>query len=153
VEKRAGRAAGIATLMSIVPEHGSIEIGHIWLAPGLQRTSAATEALVLLVGHALGELGYRRLEWKCNAANAASRRAAVRLGYRFEGIFYNHMVSKGRNRDTAWYSILDEDWPRLREAYASWLAPANFGAGGAQLRRLSDLTHPPGGVDSSPAPR
>lgn len=139
-EKPEGRAAGLATLMSIEPDHGSIEIGHIWLSPGLQRTPAATEALVLLLTYALEELGYRRMEWKCNAANASSRRAAIRLGYTFEGIFYNHKVYKGRNRDTAWYSILDEEWPRLRAAYASWLARANFDGNGAQRQRLSDLT-------------
>jgi RimJ/RimL family protein N-acetyltransferase len=135
-----GRAAGVATLMSIVPAHGVIEIGHIWLSPGLQRTPAATEALVLLMRHAMDDLGYRRLEWKCNAANEASRRAAVRLGFRFEGVFFNHQVFKGRNRDTAWFSILDEEWPRLREAYATWLAADNFGAEGGQRQRLSELT-------------
>ena len=136
------RAMGVATLMTIVPEHGSIEIGHIWLSPALQRTPAATEALVLLLGYALADLGYRRMEWKCNAANAASRSAAVRLGYRFEGVFYNHLVFKGRNRDTAWFSILDEEWPRLRDAYAEWLAADNFDSDGSQRRRLSDLTRP-----------
>jgi RimJ/RimL family protein N-acetyltransferase len=134
------RAAGVATLMSIVPAHGTIEIGHIWLSPGLQRTPAATEALVLLMRHAMDDLGYRRLEWKCNAANDASRSAAVRLGFRFEGVFFNHQVFKGRNRDTAWFSILDEEWPRLRTAYATWLAADNFGPDGAQRMRLSELT-------------
>jgi RimJ/RimL family protein N-acetyltransferase len=134
------RAAGIATLMSIVPAHGSIEIGHIWLSPGLQRTPAATEALVLLMRYAMDDLGYRRLEWKCNAANDASRRAAVRLGFRFEGVLFNHQVFKGRNRDTAWFSILDEEWPALRAAYATWLAADNFGPDGEQRRRLSELS-------------
>jgi RimJ/RimL family protein N-acetyltransferase len=137
---RDGHAAGVATLMSIVPAHGSIEIGHIWLSPGLQRTPAATEALTLLMRHAIDDLAYRRLEWKCNAANDASRRAAVRLGFRFEGVFFNHQVFKGRNRDTAWFSILDEEWPPLRAAYATWLAADNFGPDGAQRRRLSELT-------------
>ena len=114
VDRREERAVGIATLLSIVPEHGSIELGHIWLAPRLQRTRAATEALVLLLRYAMDDLGYRRMEWKCNAANEPSRSAAARLGFRFEGIFYNHLVFKGRNRDTAWFSILDEEWPRLR---------------------------------------
>ena len=113
--------------MSIVPAHGTIEIGHIWLSPGLQRTPAATEALVLLMRYAMDDLGYRRLEWKCNAANDASRRAALRLGFRFEGVFFNHQVFKGRNRDTAWFSILDEEWPAVRAAYATWLAADNFG--------------------------
>lgn len=137
---RDGSAVGVATLMSIVPAHGTIEIGHIWLSPGLQRTPAATEALVLLMRHAMDDHGYRRLEWKCNAANDASRRAAVRLGFRFEGVFFNHQVFKGRNRDTAWFSILDEEWPRVRAAYATWLAADNFGPDGVQRQRLSELT-------------
>src|SRR3954454_16876916 len=134
------RAVGVATLMSIVPAHGSIEIGHIWLSPGLQRTPAATEALVLVLRYAMDELGYRRMEWKCNAANEGSRRAGARLGFRFEGVFYNHQIFKGRNRDTAWFSILDEEWPRLSAAYATWLAADNFGADGVQRRRLSELS-------------
>ena len=140
VDSRLARATGVATLMSIVPAHGSIEIGHIWLSPTLQRTPAATEALALLIAYSLDELGYRRMEWKCDAANQASRRAAIRLGFRFEGVFYNHQVNKGRNRDTAWFSILDEEWPPLRAAYRAWLAPGNFGPEGAQRRRLSELT-------------
>jgi RimJ/RimL family protein N-acetyltransferase len=140
VERREGRALGVATLLSIVPAHGSIEIGHIWLSPHVQRTPAATEGLVLLLRYALDDLAYRRMEWKCNAANEASRRAAARLGFRFEGVFFNHLVFKGRNRDTAWFSILDEEWPALREAYATWLAAENFGPDGAQRRRLSELT-------------
>jgi len=139
VDRHDDRAGGVATLLSIVPAHGSIEIGHIWLSPRLQRTPAATEALVLLLRYAMDELGYRRMEWKCNAANEPSRRAAVRLGFRFEGIFYNHLVFKGRNRDTAWFSILDEEWPRVSEAYATWLAAENFDSGGAQRRSLSRL--------------
>src|SRR4051794_21110692 len=137
---RGDPALGVATLMSIVPPHGTIEIGHIWLSPGLQRTPAATEALVLLLRYAMDELGYRRLEWKCNAANAASRRAARRLGFRFEGVFFNHQVFKGRNRDTAWFSILDEEWPAVSAAYATWLAADNFGPDGEQRQRLSELT-------------
>ncbi len=142
VEAEGGRAVGIATLMSIVPDQARIEIGHLWFSPVLQRTPAATEALVLLLRYALDDLGYRRMEWKCNAANAPSRRAAVRLGYRFEGVFFNHSVVKGHNRDTAWYSILDEEWPRLRDAFAAWLAAENFGPDGEQRTRLSDLTQP-----------
>lgn len=155
VEPDSGRALGVGTLMSIVPHHGTIEIGHLWFSPGLRQTPAATEALVLLLRHAMDELGYRRIEWKCNAANIASRRAASRLGYRFEGIFYNHQVVKGHNRDTAWFSILDEEWPRLRDAYATWLAPDNFGSDGTQRTRLSDLTRPPGrpGPPGSPGQR
>ena len=97
--------------MSIEPDHRSIEIGHIWLGPDLQRTPAATEALFLLIAHALDDLGYRRMEWKCNAANAASRAAACRLGFIHEGVFYQHRIFKGKNRDTAWFSILDHEWP------------------------------------------
>ena len=140
LEPGSGQAIGVGTLMSIVPDHGTIEIGHLWFSPALRRTPAATEALVLLLRHAMDDLGYRRVEWKCNAANVASRRAAVRLGYRFEGVFFKHLVVKGRNRDTAWYSILDEEWPRLRDAYATWLAPDNFGPDGTQRTRLGDLT-------------
>ena len=140
VDLRDGCAVGVATLLSIVPAHGSIELGHIWLSPRLQRTAAATEALVLLLRYAVDTLGYRRMEWKCDAANQPSRRAAARLGFRFEGVFYNHMVVKGRNRDTAWFSILAEEWPAVREAYATWLAADNFGPEGAQRTRLSKLT-------------
>ena len=143
VEADPGRAVGVATLMSIVPDQATIEIGHLWFSPTLQRTPAATEALVLLLRYAMVDLGYRRMEWKCDAANASSRRAAVRLGYRFEGIFFNHRVVKRRNRDTAWFSILDEEWPRLGDAYETWLAPENFGPAGEQRTRLSDLTRPP----------
>ena len=140
VDLRDGCAVGVATLLRIEPSQACIEIGHIWLSPRLQRTAAATEALVLLLRYALDDLGYRRMEWKCDAANQPSRSAAARLGFRFEGIFYNHMVVKGRNRDTAWFSILDEEWPALRDAYAAWLAPDNFGPDGAQRRRLTELT-------------
>jgi RimJ/RimL family protein N-acetyltransferase len=134
-----GRACGMASYLNIVPKNGSIEIGHIWLAPALQRTRAATEALFLLMRYAMEELAYRRLEWKCNALNEASRRAARRLGFRFEGIFHRHMVVKGRNRDTAWYSIVDHEWPAIRANIENWLAPGNFDANGRQRRALSDL--------------
>jgi RimJ/RimL family protein N-acetyltransferase len=134
-----GRACGMASYLNIVPKNGSIEIGHIWLAPVLQRTRAATEALFLLMCYAMDDLAYRRLEWKCNALNEASRRAARRLGFRFEGIFHRHMVVKGRNRDTAWYSIVDREWPAVRAAIQAWLAPDNFDANGRQRQALSDL--------------
>ena len=139
IDREAGAARGIETLMSIEPEHGSIEIGHIWLSPSLQRTRKATEAIYLLSRYAFDELGNRRYEWKCDALNAPSRRAAGRLGFRFEGIFFQHMIVKGKNRDTAWYSIMDHEWPTIRAAMAAWLAPANFDAGGRQRRALSDL--------------
>lgn len=134
-----GQARGMASYLNIVPKNGSIEIGHIWLAPALQRTRAATEALFLLMRYAMDELRYRRLEWKCDALNEPSRRAARRLGFRFEGIFYQHMVIRGRNRDTAWYSILDREWPSIRANIETWLAPGNFDADGRQRQALSDL--------------
>jgi RimJ/RimL family protein N-acetyltransferase len=133
------RVEGVASLMSIEPEHRSIEIGHIWLGPGLQRTPAATEALYLLIAHALDDLGYRRMEWKCNAANAASRAAACRLGFIHEGVFYQHRIVKGANRDTAWFSILDYEWPALRANFETWLDPANFDQDRKQRRSLGDL--------------
>lgn len=137
VPKPEGRAQGVASFLRITPAHGTIEIGHICLAPCLQRTRAATEALFLMMRHALDELGYRRLEWKCDALNAPSRRAAERLGFTFEGIFRHHMVVKGRNRDTAWYAIVADDWPPLRKAFNRWLAADNFDAEGRQIRPLS----------------
>ena len=133
------RAEGIASLMTIEPDHRSIEIGHIWLGPDLQRTPAATEALFLLIAHAIDDLGYRRMEWKCNAANAASRAAACRLGFIHEGVFYQHRIIKGMNRDMAWFSILDHEWPALRANFETWLDPANFDEEGEQRRSLGDL--------------
>src|SRR3954471_18618024 len=131
--------AGIASYLRITPEHGVIEIGHIWFGTALRRTSAATEAIYLLARHAFDDLGYRRLEWKCNALNTPSRRAAERFGFTFEGVFRKHMVVKGRNRDTAWYAITDEEWPRIRAGFEAWLAPENFDPGGVQLRSLQEL--------------
>ena len=139
VPRAAGKAAGMASLMRITPEHGVIEIGHIWLSPGLQQTREATDALFVMMRHALDELGNRRLEWKCDALNAPSRRAALRLGFTFEGIFRQHMVYKGRNRDTAWFAILDHEWPRLRAAYQAWLSDDNFDADGRQRKPLSEF--------------
>jgi RimJ/RimL family protein N-acetyltransferase len=129
----------MASYLRIVPEHGVIEIGHIWFGSPLQRTYAATEAIYLLMRHAFDELGYRRLEWKCNALNHASRRAAQRFGLRFEGVFNQHMVVKGRNRDSAWYAITDQEWPTARAGFQAWLAPENFNAGGVQRRSLAEL--------------
>jgi RimJ/RimL family protein N-acetyltransferase len=120
------------------PQHGVIEIGHIWFAPALQRTRAATEAIYLLARHAFDDLGYRRLEWKCDSLNAPSRRAADRFGFTYEGIFRQHMITKGRNRDTAWYSIIDSEWPSRREAFEAWLAPGNFDEEGRQRRSLAE---------------
>ena len=134
-----GRAGGVASYLRITPEAGSIEVGHICIAPVLQRSRAATEAMFLMMDWAF-RAGYRRYEWKCNALNLASRRAAQRLGFSFEGVFRNHMVVKGRNRDTAWFAVTDGDWPALREAFCLWLDPRNFGPDGHQRERLSDLT-------------
>jgi RimJ/RimL family protein N-acetyltransferase len=134
-----GRAAGMAAYLRIAPEHGSIEIGHIHLSPPLQQTRAATEIQYLLMRHAFDDLGYRRYEWKADALNAPSRRAALRFGFRFEGIFLKAIVYKQRSRDTAWFSIIDDEWPQVRHAFESWLAPENFDAEGRQLRSLAGL--------------
>lgn len=134
-----GELGGFASYLRIKPEAGSIEVGYIAMAPRLQRTRAATEAMYLMMKWAF-EAGYRRYEWKCNALNLASRRAAQRFGFSYEGIFVQAMVVKGRNRDTAWFAIIDKDWPALDEAFRFWLAPGNFGPDGKQKERLSDLT-------------
>jgi RimJ/RimL family protein N-acetyltransferase len=131
-----GAAVGVATLMEIRPAMRVIEVGHIVHSPALQRTSLATEAHHLLARHVFETLGYRRYEWKCNALNAASRRAAERLGFTFEGIFRQHMIVKGRNRDTAWYSMLDREWPSRKAEFERWLDPANFDANGRQRSSL-----------------
>ena len=141
VDPRTGSAVGVASYLRIDQNSGSIEIGHLHFTPGLQRTPAATEALYLLMKRAF-ELGYRRLEWKCNALNAPSRRAAQRLGLSYEGIFRQATVVKGRNRDTAWYAAIDREWPELSAAFERWLDPANFGPDGTQKTALSALTAP-----------
>jgi RimJ/RimL family protein N-acetyltransferase len=130
---------GLASYLRIEPRQGVIEIGHIWFGVPLQRTTAASEAIYLLARHAFEDLGYRRLEWKCNALNAASRRAAERFGFTFEGVFRKHMVVKGRNRDTAWYAITDEQWPAIRRGFEAWLSPANRDGEGRQRRALGEL--------------
>jgi RimJ/RimL family protein N-acetyltransferase len=134
-----GRAAGVASFLRISPEAGSIEVGHINLSPALQRTPAATEAMFLMMGWAFGA-GYRRYEWKCDALNLPSRRAAQRLGLSYEGVFRQATVVKGRNRDTAWFAAIDKEWPRLRAAFETWLSPGNFDAEGRQRASLSSLT-------------
>lgn len=134
-----GHCGGVASFLRIAPEAGSIEVGHICIAPELQKTVQATEAMFLMMQWAF-DAGYRRYEWKCNARNMASRRAAQRLGFSYEGIFRQAAVVKGRNRDTAWFSVIDSEWPALREAFGAWLAPSNFGANGRQREHLSDLT-------------
>ena len=131
--------AGQASYLDIHPQNGVIEIGSIWFGLTMRRTRAATEALYLLIRYAMDDLGYRRMQWRCNAENVASRNAARRLGFRFEGIFYRHMIYKGKNRDTAWYSILDEEWPELRAIFEEWLQPANFDGHGTAKISLSRL--------------
>jgi RimJ/RimL family protein N-acetyltransferase len=130
---------GVASYLRITPDHGVIEIGHIWFGASLRRTTAATEAIYLLAAHAFDELGYRRLEWKCDSLNRASRRAAQRFGFRFEGVFRNHMVVKGRNRDTAWFAITDDEWPAVRTGFEAWLDAGNLDAAGQQKRGLGEL--------------
>jgi RimJ/RimL family protein N-acetyltransferase len=125
--------------MRIEPAHRVIEVGGILFTPRLQRTVGATEAMYLMARHVFEDLGYRRYEWKCNALNAPSRRAALRLGFTFEGVFRQHMIVKGRNRDTAWFSMLDSEWPQRKAAFERWLDPSNFNAEGRQQVSLSAL--------------
>jgi RimJ/RimL family protein N-acetyltransferase len=134
-----GLAAGWASYMRAEPAHGVVEVGNILLAPSLQRTTAATEAMFLMAEHVFEHLGYRRYEWKCNALNLPSRRAAERLGFTFEGIFRQHMVIKGNNRNTAWYSMLDHEWPSRKRAFQAWQNPANFDSEGRQRRTLTGI--------------
>ncbi len=139
IERMSGRALGMASFLRVEPGHGVIEVGHIWYSPALQRTRLATDAMYVMARHVFDDLGYRRYEWKCNVLNEPSRRAAVRLGFTFEGVFRQHMVIKGENRDTAWYSILDGEWPAAKAAFEAWLRPENFDAEGRQLRSLAEL--------------
>ncbi|MBA4706772.1 GNAT family N-acetyltransferase [Aquitalea aquatica] len=138
VDAGSGQAVGLASYLRIDPANGVIEVGHLNFSPLLQRTPAATEAMYLLMRHAF-ELGYRRYEWKCNALNLPSRRAAERLGFLFEGLFRQAMISKGRNRDTAWYSILDGEWPMVRQKLEQWLSSDNFDAAGQQRQALAAM--------------
>ncbi len=131
------QALGMASFMRMDPQNGVIEIGHIWFAPVLQRTRKSTEAIYLMARHAFDDLGYRRLEWKCDSLNLPSRRAAERFGFTYEGMFRQHMVVKGRNRDTAWFSITDGEWPARRAAFEAWLAPENFDEEGRQRKSLA----------------
>ncbi len=135
----AGCAVGLFALMAIRPEHRVIEVGHVVYSPVVQRTPLATEAQYLLARYAIETLRYRRYEWKCDALNAASRRAALRYGFTFEGIFRQHMIGKGRSRDSAWYALLDSEWPVRRANFERWLAPDNFSVDGKQNQRLSKL--------------
>jgi RimJ/RimL family protein N-acetyltransferase len=136
---RSGHAVGIATLMEIRPAMRVIEVGHIVYSPAVQRTPLGTEAQYLLARYVFETLGYRRYEWKCNALNAPSRRAALRYGFAFEGILRQHMIAKGHNRDTAYFSMLDREWPARKAAFERWLAPENFDAAGKQRVSLSEL--------------
>lgn len=138
-DKATGHCGGVASYLRITPAAGSIEVGHICLSPEVAKGRVWTEAMFLMMEWAFAN-GYRRYEWKCNALNMASRRAAQRLGFSYEGIFRQAAVIKGRNRDTAWFAVIDTEWPALREAYAAWLSPRNFDAAGRQKERLSDLT-------------
>jgi RimJ/RimL family protein N-acetyltransferase len=139
IERATGRVEGRLSLMRIDPANGVIETGHILFGPRLAQTRAATEAIYLLARHIFDDLGYRRFEWKCNDLNEPSKRAAIRFGFAFEGVFRQHMVVKGENRDTAWFSNLDREWPERRRAFEHWLDPANFDEDGRQRLRLSEL--------------
>lgn len=142
LDKASGRPLGVASYLRIDPAAGVIEVGHINYSPALQRTAHATETMFLMMKRVFDELGYRRYEWKCDALNAPSRKAAERLGFQYEGTFRQATMYKGRNRDTAWYAIIDKDWPRLKQAYEAFLAPDNFTADGAQKRPLGCRTRP-----------
>lgn len=139
IDSSTGRCEGRQTLMRITPEHGVIEVGNILWGPAIARTRVATEALFLHARYVFDELGYRRFEWKCNFNNEPSKRAAKRFGFSYEGTFRQHMVQKGENRDSAWFSMLDTEWPSLRSAFERWLAPANFDAQGQQRSRLEQM--------------
>jgi RimJ/RimL family protein N-acetyltransferase len=139
IDRETRRCEGRQSYMRITPEHGVVEIGAILWGPKISRTRVATEALFLSVQHAFDTLGYRRVEWKCDSRNAPSHRAALRFGFTFEGVFRQHMVNKGHNRDTEWFSILDRDWPAIRNGFERWLAPENFDERGQQKSRLAAL--------------
>lgn len=139
VDKATGLCHGRQALMRIAPEHGVVELGNILWNPAVARTRVATEAFFLAAAYAFDELGYRRFEWKCDAENTASRRAAERFGFSFEGEFKQHMIVKGKNRDTAWFAMLDHEWPAIRGAFEAWLEPQNFDEAGQQHRSLVSL--------------
>lgn len=139
IDEATGKVAGRQTYMRMDPANGVAEIGHIYWGPLVSRKPAATEALFLFARHIFDDLGYRRFEWKCNNENLPSKRAATRFGFRPEGVFHQHLIVKGRNRDTAWFAMLDKDWADLRPTYEAWLAADNFDEAGAQLRKLEEL--------------
>lgn len=151
IDLASGRALGVLSYLRIAPRDGCIEIGHIAFGQAMQRTPDATEAVWLLARHAFDELGYRRLEWKCDAHNARSRRAAERFGFVYEGTFRQHMLVKGRNRDSAWFAIIDGEWPPRRTAFERWLANDNFDADGRQKQRLEALREAPAAVPPATA--
>lgn len=137
IDERTGRCEGRQALMNIVPEHGCIELGGIYWGPAIARSRVSTEACFLHLQYAFETLGYRRFEWKCNDSNLPSKKAALRFGFKPEGVFRQHMVLKGQNRDTAWFSIIDSEWPQVKTAFEQWLDPGNFDSDGQQLQRLS----------------
>lgn len=139
IDAATGRAEGRQALMRIDPANGVVEIGNILWGPAIAGTRVATEALYLHARHVFDDLGYRRFEWKCHDLNVPSKRAALRFGFVFEGVFRQHMVHKGANRDTAWFAMIDADWPALRARFEAWLDPANFDAEGRQRRRLAEV--------------
>jgi len=139
LDNRSGDAVGWAAYMRMEPLHRVIEVGSIMYSPRIQRTIGATEAMYIMAKHAFEDMNYRRYEWKCDALNMPSRRAALRLGFTYEGLFRQHMVVKGRNRDTAWYAMLDHEWPARKRAFEQWLDPANFDANGKQRISLAEL--------------
>ncbi|KAI8962907.1 acetyltransferase [Daldinia sp. FL1419] len=137
--EESGRVVGMASYLRIDPGHRSIEVGNIMYSPQLQRTPAATEAMYLMLRYAFEDLGYRRYEWKCNSLNEPSKRAALRLGFTYEGLFRKHLIAKGRNRDTTWYSIIDDEWPGVKKALEDWLNPTNFDGEGRQIKKLEEF--------------
>lgn len=136
IRRDTGKPVGMGSFMRCDAPNGAIEIGHIWMSPALQQTREATEAIFLMIRHCFDDLGVRRLEWKCDALNAPSRKAALRFGFSFEGVFRQHLIVKGRNRDTAWFAIIDKDWPRVRAGFERWLRPENFDEKGRQKAKL-----------------
>lgn len=139
IDGRTGRAVGVASYMRVDPGSGVMEVGHINFSPSLQRTRAATDSMFVMMRRAFDELGYRRYEWKCDSLNAPSQAAARRLGFQYEGLFRQAVVYKGRNRDTAWFSILDSEWPALKNAFERWLDPSNFDDSGRQRQPLAAM--------------
>jgi RimJ/RimL family protein N-acetyltransferase len=143
IDGTSGKAVGVAAYANILPAYGTIEVGALNFSPRLQRRPAATEAMYLMMRRVFDELGYRRYEWKCDSLNLPSRAAAARLGFRYEGLFRQAMITRGNNRDTAWFSIIDREWPALRAAFEAWLAPGNFDIEGRQLRNLASFRPDP----------